>query len=171
MPQEQSYREIHLTKGQVARVSPQDYEWLNSLKWSALWNKFTKSYYAVHLVWISAEQTTRTFYMQRMILRLKHGDKRQADHKDRNTLNNTRENLRIATQQQNAFNMKLRRDNSTGYKGVYKEGRKEHGPGFHAYLFCKGIRTYVGKFPTAEEANAARCERAKQLHGAFFRAS
>jgi hypothetical protein len=32
-------------------------------------------------------------------------------------------------------------------------------------------KIYIGKFPTAKLAHSARCERAKQLHGAFFRSS
>ena len=116
-PQEPSYCEIPLTKAQTTQVSPEDFEWASNLKWSALWNPFTKNYYAVNIAWIPGKKTTYPRYLHRMVLGLERGDKRQADHIDRNTLNNTRQNLRIATQTQNAMNAKLRTDNTSGCNG------------------------------------------------------
>lgn len=168
MPQEQSYRQIPLSKGQIARVSPQDYEWLAELRWSALWNKYTKNYYAVHLVWIPEAQTTQTFYMQRMILGLERGDKRQADHIDRNTLNNTRENLRIATQQQNAMNAKLRTDNTSGFKGVFYDKRRGR---WFAAIRIDGRNKHLGRFSSPKEASERYNEVALSLYGHFFRLS
>ncbi len=103
-------KRIELTQGQFALVDNADYDWLNRFKWSADWNNHTKSFYAA--------RNSRTkngkicsVSMAREILGLKCGDKFQADHKNHDTLDNRRANLRIVTSQQNHFNRK----NSKGY--------------------------------------------------------
>lgn len=169
-PPEPSYCEIPLTKGQVAHISPKDFEWVSKLKWSAIWNPYTRSYYAVNLRWDSENKTTRPHYMHRMILSLEVGDKRQGDHIDRNTLNNIRENLRIATQTQNAANAKLRKDNSSGFKGVFMRKGRTKLPWF-ASARINGRSKYLGSFNTPEEASRAYIEFCSRLHGEFFRPS
>lgn len=44
------------------------------------------------------------------------------DHIDGNTLNNLNSNLRTTSQQHNNQNSSIRKDNTTGYKGVSKRG-------------------------------------------------
>lgn len=40
------------------------------------------------------------------------------DHIDGNKLNNSKDNLRIASVSQNNMNVKIRKDNTTGYKNI-----------------------------------------------------
>lgn len=44
------------------------------------------------------------------------------DHKNGDTLDNRRENLRLATRQQNRTNTGIQQNNTSGYKGVYRSG-------------------------------------------------
>lgn len=56
--------------------------------------------------------------MQRMLMGKKAGF--IVDHKNRNTLDNQRHNLRWATPAQNNFNSEVRQSSQTGFKGVLK---------------------------------------------------
>lgn len=72
------------------------------------------------------------------------------DHVDGNPLNNTRENLRLATHAENARNTKLRKDNKCGFKGVRKSRNK-----WRATITVHGEAKNLGSFDTAEEAHDA----------------
>lgn len=84
------------------------------------------------------------------------------DHKDFDRANNRLRNLREATIFQNNQNVRLKRSNTTGLKGIERSGSK-----WVARIRAHGERRYLGVFDTAEEAHAAYCEAAKELHGAF----
>jgi len=82
------------------------------------------------------------------------------DHKDRNTRNNSWENLRAATVSQNGGNAKLATDNNTGFKGVsFRRGRYR----------AKCQRKDIGSFLTAEEAARAYDAEAIKVFGEFAR--
>lgn len=83
------------------------------------------------------------------------------DHINHDTLDNTRENLRIATLAENQQNRKGEQsNNSTGYRNVVplKNGK------FRVELQKEGKKIIVGSsFKTAEEANEAAIK-ARQIH-------
>lgn len=86
------------------------------------------------------------------------------DHRDGNRSNNRFINLRLATRSQNASNSKLRTDNSSGYKGVYRHGNK-----WRAEIRVDGKLERIGSYNTPEEAADAYQERAQQYFGEFAR--
>ena len=86
------------------------------------------------------------------------------DHVDNNSLNNQRDNLRLATKTQNQCNSKMHKNNSTGFKGVSK-----HRNCYHARIQIKGHDIYLGRFDTPEEAHAAYCGASTKYHGEFGR--
>src|ERR1700677_3634569 len=118
--QSQDYREIPLTQGQIARVSPHRFEDFSRFKWYAWWSPITKSFYAKRNLRDNGHH--RTVQMHRAILGLDFGDKRLGDHRDHDTLNNVDENLRIATRLENNCNSRMRTRNKSGYKGVCPNG-------------------------------------------------
>ena len=88
------------------------------------------------------------------------------DHVDGDRLNNRPENLRPATDQQNAGNMGPPRHNTSGYKGVYRHSR---GRKWCAQLKRSGDTVYLGWFDTPEEAYAAYTAAARQHFGEHAR--
>ena len=87
------------------------------------------------------------------------------DHIDRNRSNNKLDNLREATRMDNGCNMSIRKDNSTGYKGVsYNKSRNN----YVARLTVHGVKLYIGSYKTALEASEARETTAKELQGNFY---
>lgn len=108
-------KQIPLTQGKFAIIDDADYEEINKHKWFA--NKHGYTYYAARKVRLPNGKQT-TIKMHRIILGLEFGDPRQSDHRNHNTLNNQRENLRIVTNKQNQQNRKPRKHYSSIFKGV-----------------------------------------------------
>lgn len=144
---------IPLTQGKYATVDEEDYERISKHKWYAEWNKDTKSFYAIRQ---SRDKEGKQYKirMAREILGLNKGDKRQADHKDHNTLDNRTLNLRVATRSQNQWNRK----NTKGYSWhrVYKN--------FQAEIMLNGKSIFLGRFPTSTEAHIAYLNAKKKYH-------
>ena len=92
----------------------------------------------------------------------------EVDHKDGDPLNNAWHNLRLATRNQNQYNKKTCSHSSTGLKGVVAEPRNTNRP-WTALITLDGVRKRLGYFPTPEEAHAAYCKAAAELHGDFAR--
>jgi len=90
----------------------------------------------------------------------------QIDHIDGNSLNNAFANLRLATKAQNAQNSSFRKTNTSGLKGAFF-----HKPSSRwlSAISVNGKRIYLGQFQTAEQAHAAYCKAAAELHGEFAR--
>ena len=151
-------KQIQLTQGKYALVDDEDFEWLNQWKWY-----YGQSGYAcrqVHQGYIDGKQKQRKIYMHKEILQVKGFF---TDHKNGNTLDNRRTNLRAATNQQNQLNRGKPSNNRTGYKGVYPTW----GGRWRARLFIhrKGING--GTYDTKEEAATAYNLIAKEHFGEF----
>lgn len=84
------------------------------------------------------------------------------DHIDGNILNNSIDNLRFATKQNNRWNSKGNRDTQTGVKGVYRDRDR-----FKALITVDGIRYYLGMFSSIEEAKKIVDEKYTQLQKEF----
>lgn len=102
-----------------------------------------------------------TLYMHRLIMDVY--DEREVDHKNRNCLDNRRENLRIATTSQNRMNRgKFEGSYSSPYKGVSQRGKK-----WRAQITLDKKVMHIGSFSTELEAARAYNEAATRLHGEF----
>lgn len=107
----------------------------------------------------------KLFHASRIIWKMQTGEDpiNEIDHKDGNGDNNIWANIRSASDSEQSANRKIQSNNTTGYKGV-----KKNGSGYMARIHFKGIETYLGTYTTAEEAYKVYCEEAKKIHGEFF---
>lgn len=86
------------------------------------------------------------------------------DHMNHDTLNNTKENLRAATAEQNSFNARrVKGPSKSGARGVFKN----QSGNFRAMIHRKGKTLYLGTYKTQEEAAAAYNAGAREIHGEF----
>lgn len=86
----------------------------------------------------------------------------EVDHEDRIKSHNWLNNLRPANHIQNLGNSPKRKHNTSGFKGVYRDGNKWRAEIAHIKL---------GRFNTVEEAGAAYDEASKSRYGRFAIAS
>jgi len=107
-------KEIPITQNKIVLVDDEDYEKMIKYKWQSLraWSTF----YAVRIIKVKDKRTV--LYMHRYIMELVHGDEQIVDHVNRNGLDNRKINLRLVTPALNNLNQKIRKDNSSGYRGV-----------------------------------------------------
>lgn len=142
-------RRIPLTRGMFALVDAEDYERVSAVKWHAV-ESFGRFCAAARV-----RGTTRRIKMHRFIIDAPEGV--VVDHINRNPLDNRRENLRLATANQNARNIS-RVAPSSGLRGVHKVLQKG-GVKWRAMIRdgdrirCLGY--YVDKFEAAKAYDAA----------------
>lgn len=86
------------------------------------------------------------------------------DHINCDKTDNRISNLRLATLNQNAFNVGKQSNNTTGAKGVSKNGT-----GFKAEISANNVSHYLGTFKTVEEARRAYLNAAVELHGDYMK--
>ncbi len=134
---------IPLTKGFFAKVDDEDYERLSRFKWRVvIARKGTANPYAIRF----NKGTRRNIFMHHEVLNF--SVKGKLDHKDGDSLNNQKNNLRPATSIENGRNRRLQK-HSAPYKGValFKPTGK-----FQAYVCINKKPKHLGFFDTAEDA-------------------
>lgn len=157
-------KEIQLTQGKVALVDDEDYERLRRFIWTA---KLVKegnysAWYAQRERRQSEPSRPRMILLHRAVLNPPSHIK--LDHKNGNSLDCRRENLRPATDSQNQLNRGKARHNTSGFKGVSRKGNR-----WRAYTRFQKHAYHLGHFDTAEDAARAYDAFAKKHHGEFAR--
>jgi hypothetical protein len=148
---------VPLTQGYYAAVDAADFQRVNRYKWC-----LSRS---GHQLYAQRRTGGRTIRMHQFIMNPPKG--RVVDHVDGNGLNNRRENLRICTRQQNAWNCRRRKQGhaSSQFIGVCCD--KRHPDRFYAKIKCGDLKLTLGPFDTPIEAARARDAKAVELHGKF----
>jgi hypothetical protein len=145
-----NYGVIPLTKGQVAFVDLDIFSEISKYRWCAWRPKQRVSrWYAVRGIVVDGKQ--RMVYMHRQVLGLEYGDKRQADHINReHTLDNRRSNLRACTRAQNYMNQS--RKGNSPFRGVMWDKTKKK---WRASITANGKPKFLGRFDDPMEAAIA----------------
>jgi hypothetical protein len=141
-------KEIPLTRGLVALVDDDDYELLVQYKWYAA--KIRKRFYATRDTWENGKKGI-PIRMHRDILGLVPRDGKVGDHKNRNTLDNQKGNLRIVSYSLNNHNAALRKNNPSGYRGVTWYRNRQ----WRAQIHVPGKTKYLGMYDNLIEAALA----------------
>jgi hypothetical protein len=103
--------------------------------------------------------------LHRIIIKARKGE--YVDHKNCDTLDNRKSNLRLCNLQQNAMNQSVQNIKKTSiYKGVYyKKDRSK----WRANIKINGKNIHIGYFLTQEEAAIKYNEKALEIFGEFAR--
>ena len=145
-------KEISLTKGMVALVDDEDFDYINQWKWYADFRKDRNTLYAAR-----AERDTilgwkrqHKVFMHRVIMDTPEG--LVTDHINHNGLDNRKCNMRNVTHSQNGMNRAgAAKNNRLGIRGVERTLN-----GFRAYIRVQGNR--IG-FPTRASIDEAVLDR------------
>lgn len=151
---------IRLTKGFETVVSNDKLHLVKDYNWYTMICRSKP--YAVRHATPAEGGNGKHVYLHRVILQCPEGY--EGDHRDGNTLNNTNENLRIATHFQNQHNRRLQKTNTSGVHGVSFD--KQLGK-FRAQIHLNGKQIYLGCFSNIEDARAARLAAKPIYHGEF----
>ena len=155
-------KKIPLTQGKFAIVDDWNYEWLNQWKWCA--NKYHNTYYAIRAQHNPETNRPTIIYMHREILGLTKGDGIVTDHGNHNGLDNQETNIRRCSNKQNIQNSLLRKDNTSGYKGVsWNRPVKKWG----ASIRDNGKKINLGYFTRSIDAAKVYDKKAKELFGKY----
>jgi hypothetical protein len=161
-PPNDEIRYIALTKGKFAIVDAADFEWAKKFKWFTSGPE--KYPYAIRAIYPGGGRKI-ALYLHRAIM--KPSDGLVVDHRNGNTLDNRRANLRLATKRQNTCNMRVNKEGcSSRFRGVsWNKCAKK----WQARISFEMKRIYLGLYGTEVEAAKAYDEAAKIYNGEFAR--
>jgi hypothetical protein len=151
-----SMRAIELTRGQVVIVDDQDFLELAQYRWC-----YSTVGYAVRRKKMP-DGKSKVVYMHREIMNPEKG--MEVDHVNGQKLDCRRDNLRLCTSGQNKYNIGKKRDNTSGYKGVWYSKQKQR---WVSEIWVEKKKRYLGSFNTPEDAAIAYNAAAIRFHGDF----
>lgn len=152
-------RLITLTRGLYTIVDESDYIWLMQWKWHAR-KRYGGGFVACRMGPM-VDSKWSSINMHDLIRCPPNG--KTADHENRVSLDNRRDNLRDATCQQQVFNRGKVRTSKQPYKGV----RKTPSGRWSASIKFNGKSTYLGLRDTAELAAEMYDSAAREMFGEF----
>ena len=140
-----------------------DYEKIKDFCWSK------------HGGYIVSRNTFGNFDKSKVVIRLHRlimsleDDSLIVDHINHNIVDNRKENLRIVTSRQNAFNGVERKNNKTGYRGVSYRAEKWGKKKWRARIGVDYKEFTIGHYETFDEAVEARKDAEKKYYGEHAR--
>jgi hypothetical protein len=152
-------KEISLTKGKLALVDDEDFEYLNQWKW-----------YCSPFGYALRSQSRRlpgpriAIKMHRVVCNTP--EDMETDHINGNKLDNRRSNLRACTRSENQHNRNKLVGNTSGFKGVTWHIKSKK---WASYIVVNNHQIYLGLFQDIIDAANAYDSSAKKYFGEFAR--
>ena len=152
--------------GHNVLIDDEDYERLKQYKYYVHGGTLARCgrYYFIRNIYVKGNSTTTMLH--RDIMDCVVGDGKNIDHKDGDTLNCQKENLRYSTHAENMRNRKIGKNNTSGVKGVSWYMAKGK---WRVYIKVDGKQFYLGLFDDIKEAAEVYAKASKELHGEFGR--
>jgi hypothetical protein len=159
-------KEIPLSRGYVALVDEADYERVSAYKWKA--HVVRRKDGSVICVYAQRgvrrpDGTWTAEQLHRFIVGVT-DSKIQIDHQNHDGLDNRCSNLRLCNRAENGHNRRLKRNNSSGFKGVHWRRRDKV---WQALLKIDGKLLHLGLFLTAEAGARAYDKAALKYFGDY----
>ena len=153
--------QIPLTKGFIALVDDEDYHWLVRFRWHV--GGLTTGH-PVARTYIGKSPDAKTTYADMHRLIMGEPDGLQVDHRNGDSLDNRRDNLRLATPRQNMANSKVRANNKSGYRGVSWSMKDRR---WSAFTKDGDKNVYLGAFKNPKDAAKVYDDAQRRIHGEF----
>lgn len=150
-------------KDGYAIIDAEDAKHVSKRNWNLGNNGY--AYCRIHIPIKNGKRAYKNWLLHRYILGIE--TKVIIDHKDTNPLNCRKSNLRLATNSENLANRGKPKNNTSGYKGVYKSHNRLNP--YRAQITVKGRSVKLGYFDTLEAAYAAYISAANKYFGEFAR--
>jgi hypothetical protein len=153
-----NYAEIILrnrNKDEIARglISLDDVELIKEIKWHLRNDGY-----------IGSNKPKNGTLLHRYIMNPQ--ESKVVDHKNRNKLDCRRDNLRVCTQSENNKNSGMRKDNSSGVRGIRVNKGNAIRP-YVAEIFVNNKKIHLGCYETLEEAEKVRRNAEIEYFGEF----
>lgn len=143
-----------------AIIDSEDHPKLAQYRWGLAGGSKQDGYYAART------EAGQTIYLHRQVMGAKKGQ--EVDHINGNRLDARKKNLRFVTSTQNKWNMRLRKDNRHGCKGLrWREDVKS----WRVNVKVEGKEIQIGYFKRKRDAIKARREAEKKYYGEYARSS
>jgi len=145
-------------KGETILIDKKDYSIISAYNW-----RLTDGYAITDIKRSNGKYTTMR--MHRLLFGFPTAE---FDHINLNRADNRRNNLRLATKNQNGYNRFKQSNNTSGFKGVHKLRRTGK---YQTHISLDGKNLFLGTFNTKAKAALAYDMAAREYHGAFRRAN
>ena len=157
-----------LARGRVTLIDDEDYELVLGYRWRVMENRADQAYVVTYKkLHDRGGRDKRGRGINNYPMHTLLTGFRLVDHRNGDTLDNRRSNLREATYSQNAMNRRANQGSRTGFKGVNWSGERTQR--WQVRIMKEGKRHFIGNFDTPEEGAFAYDIAARELHGEFAR--